>query len=273
MRRAVTVLAALMALAALAGAPAAQADHVAPSVTATLTLGKAVKDCSLSGLCARARRATVTWNASCGPSAPPDALQAVDVGIYGVRPNGARFGYDGEALEGEDATLSGSMDMTAGPGLRFFGEVVVTCSSTVTDAEGNEVEHKGQATATTTRFYLPPQLMDFSSTRASFCGVRVPNSKIDKWLQAGQYAELAYYLRYSGRALLKPGVPEMRQIKLFARGAGVRVKRSPDRGMLGELGEIGTWVTPRRGGTLRIWATIGGKRTNTLRVRVLPKRC
>jgi hypothetical protein len=38
-------------------------------------------------------------------------------------------------------------------------------------------------------------------------------------------------------------------------------------------GEIGTWLTPRRGGTLRIWATIGGHRTNTLRVKVLPKRC
>jgi hypothetical protein len=26
-------------------------------------------------------------------------------------------------------------------------------------------------------------------------------------------------------------------------------------------------------GTLRIWATIGGHRTNTLRIRVLPKPC
>ena len=267
----VTAIAALAALAA--AAPAAHADHVAPSVSATLELGKAVKDCSASGLCARARRAVVSWNASCGPAAPADALREVDVGIYGLRPNGTRFPYDGEPLEGEDATLTGSMSMTAGPGLRFFAEVVVTCSTTVVDAEGNEVEHRGQSTATTTQFYLPPQLMDFRTTRAGFCGVRVPNSKIDKWLQAGQYAELAYYLRYSGAALLKPGVPEMRQIKLFARGAGVRVKRSPDRGMLRELGEIGTWMTPRRGGTLRIWATIGGKRTNTLRVRVLPRRC
>jgi hypothetical protein len=270
MRRMVTGLAALLALAA--GAPAAQADHVAPSVTATLTLGKAVKDCSAAGLCARARRAVVSWNASCGPSAPPGAAQEIDVGIYGVRPNGTRFAYDGEALDFEPP-LNGSLTMTAGPGLRFFAEVTVVCNAVVTDAEGNQVEHKGEATATTSRFYLPPQLMDFRTTRAGFCGVNVPNSKIDKWLQAGQYADLAYYLRYSGKALLKPGVPEMRQIKLSARGAGVRVKRSPDRTMLNQLGEIGTWVKPRRGGTLRIWATIGGRRTNTLRVRVLPKRC
>jgi hypothetical protein len=274
MRRALAGLAALCALAALAvGAPVAQADHIAPSVTATLELGKAVKDCSLSGLCARARRATVSWNASCGPAAPADALREVDVGIYGVSPNGTRFPYDGEALEGEDATLNGSMGMTAGPGVRFLGNVLVTCSSTVTDAEGNEVEHTAKASATTAQFYLPPQLIAFRTTRAGFCGVNVPNSKLDKWLQAGQYAELEYFLRYSASSLTRRGVPELRQIKLFARGAGVRKKASPDRGMLKQLGAIGTWVNPRRGGTLRIWATIGGKRTNTLRVRVLPRRC
>lgn len=271
MKRVGAALAACCLLAV--AAPTAQADHIGPSVTATLELGKAVRDCNLSGLCARARRATVSWNASCGPAAPADALETIDVTIYGVRPDGKRFPYDGEVLDSVDATLSGSMGMTAGPGLRFLGEVVVTCRTSTTNAEGDLVEHSGKATATTAQFYLPPQVVDFRTTRAGFCGVNVPNSKVDKWLQAGQYAELAWYLRYSAGALLKPGVPEMRQIKLFARGAGVRVKRSPDRGMLRELGEVGTWLTPRRGGTLRIWATIGGKKTNTLRVRVLPKRC
>jgi hypothetical protein len=271
-RRALALTAVLAALAALA--PAAQADHVTPSVTATLTLGKAVKSCSPSGLCARARRATVSWNASCGPAAPADALREVGVGIYGVRPNGARFSYDGTALEAEDATLSGSLGMTASPGLRFFGEVSVTCSAVVIDAEGYEAEHVAKATSTpTAQLYLPPQLVQARTTRAGFCGVNVPNGKIDRWLQAGQYAELAYQLRYSAAALVKPGRPELSQIRLFARGAGLNLRRPPDRGMLGELGEIGTWVNPRRGGTLRVWATIGGKKTNTLKLRVLPRRC
>ena len=72
MRRYPALVAVLLAVAALT-APVAQADHIAPSITATLVLGKAVKDCSQSGLCARARRATVSWNASCGPAAPADA--------------------------------------------------------------------------------------------------------------------------------------------------------------------------------------------------------
>jgi hypothetical protein len=270
MKRSVVALCAVLAFAV--AAPAAQADHIAPSITATLELGKAVKDCSQSGLCARARRATVSWNASCGPAAPPDATVTIDVGIYGLTPSAKRFAYDGEALD-DEPPLTGSMSMTAGPGLRFFGEVTVTCSTTITDAEGDTVEHTGKATATTVKYYLPPQLMDFRTTRAGFCGVNVPRSKVDKWLQAGQYAELEYFLRYSASSLTSRSRPELRQVKLFARGAGVRKKASPDRGMLNQLGAIGTWVNPRRGGTLRIWATIGGKKTNTLRVRVLPKRC
>jgi hypothetical protein len=39
----------------------------------------------------------------------------------------------------------------------------------------------------------------------------VPRGKLDKWLQAKQYAELAYTLAYSGASLLRPGVPELRQ--------------------------------------------------------------
>jgi hypothetical protein len=253
-------------------APAATADHVAPSVSATLTLGKATRQCNVQGVCSRARRATVSWNASCGPAAPAGALESVEVGIFGVRRNGTRFAYDGEALE-DAPPASGSMGMTAGPGLRFFGEVSVTCDDTVTDAEGNQIEHRATATSATDQVYLPPQLVSARTTRSGFCGVRVPARKVDRWLQAGQYAELAYTLSFSSASLMRAGVPSLRQIKLFARGAGIRLKRTPDRGMFRDPGVIGTWLTPRRGGTLRVWATIAGRRTNTLRIRVLPRRC
>ena len=271
MRRAVAVLAALTALGA--GAPAANADHVVPSVTATLTLGKAARVCNTEGVCARGRRATISWSAICGPAAPADALKEVDVGIYGVRPNGTTFAYDGEALEADDATLSGSMRMTAGPGLRFLGEVEVTCTATVVDEEGHEVEHTAKASGPTQQFYLPPQLVSARTTSSSFCGVSVPRSKVDRWLQARQYAELAYTLAYSAASLIKPGRAELKQIKLFARGDGYRLRSAPDRGMLRELGEIGRWVNPRRAGTMKVWATIAGHRTNPLRLRILPKRC
>ena len=271
MKRALLALCVLCALGA--AAPAANADHVTPTVSATLTLGKAARTCNVEGICARGRRATVSWNASCGPAAPPDALKTVDVGISGVRPNGTTFGYDGEAVD-EQPPAIGSMGMIAGPGLRFFGEVQVTCSATVVNEEGHEVEHSATASSgRTAQFYLPPQLIDYRSTRAGFCGVNLPQRRLSRLFQARQYAEVEYFLAYSAASLIKPGVPELRQIKLFARGDGYRIKSAPDRGMLRELGAIGRWVNPRRAGTLRLWATIGGKRTNTLRARILPRRC
>ena len=183
------------------------------------------RDCNTAGLCARGRRATVSWNASCGPAAPPDALKEVDVGIYGVRRNGSTFPYDGEALDDEPPAV-GSMGMTAGPGLRFLGQVEVTCSATVVNAEGYEEEHRATAgSGPTQQFYLRPQLVGRRTTRAGFCGVNVPSSKLDKWLQAKQYAEIAYSLAYSGASLLRQGVPELRQLKLFARGDGYRLRR------------------------------------------------
>ena len=151
--------------------------------------------------------------------------------------------------------------------------MLVTCTTTVTDAEGDEVEHRAKATAASEQFYLPPQAIGARTTYSGFCGVRVPSSKVDRWLQAGQTADLAWLMSYSGAAMFKPGVAPLRQVKLFARGAGVRLKRSPDRSMLRQYNSIGTWVRPRRGGTLRIWATIGGHKTTTLLVKVLPKRC
>ena len=64
--------------------------------------------------------------------------------------------------------------------------------------------------------------------------MRVPRSKIDRWLQAKQYAEIAYTLAYSGASLLRPGVPELRQIKLFARGDGYRLRSAPDNSASGK---------------------------------------
>jgi len=152
--------------------------------------------------------------------------------------------------------------MTAEPGLRFFGEVVVKCAvrGPDVDEDGAPIEHSGQATGRTDQLYLPPRLAAFRTTFGSFCGVNVPAKRTAFLLQAGEYAELEWLLRYSVPSLIR-------------RGAGIRVEASPDRGMLSEFGAIGTGLKPRRAGKLRIWATVGGKKTNTRRVTVLPKRC
>ena len=271
MRRCAALAAATLACLA-AAAPAAQADHVQPTVGATLTLGSRVKDCS-GGVCGGSRRATIGWSASCGPGLGQEALEGIEVAILGVKPNGRRFSFDGAAFDSEEVGLTDTRSMVAAPGLRFVGQVKVTCSVEAVNAEGDLVEHRGSATADTAELYLPPRLAGFQINQGTTCGVNLTVRQSKRLLQAGQYFELSWYMRYSGASLFKSGVPSRRQVKLFARGAGLNVKSPPDTGILREFGEIGAALRPRRAGTLKIWATIGGKKTNTLRIKVLPKRC
>jgi hypothetical protein len=271
-RRALIVACALAAALGVA-APAALADHVHPTVTATLELGRKVKDCSSPGVCGGSRRATISWNASCGPGVGPEALEEIEVNILGVRPNGRRFAYDGETFDSEGAGLVDSLSMVAGPGLRFLGEVKVTCAVQTLNADGDLVDHRGKGSATTEDFFLPPRLGGFQVARGTWCGVHLTGGQTQRIMQAGQYFDLLWFLRYSGASLFKPGVPAKRQVKLFGRGAGIRFKRSPEATILRYYDELGAAVRPRRAGTLDIWATIGGRRTNTLHVKVLPKRC
>jgi hypothetical protein len=267
-------IAPLVALAALAGpVPVASADHVQPTVTASLVLGKPVKDCDSHQVCGGSRRATISWSASCGPGVGPEALETVEVAIQGIRPSGRRFDYDGEAFDSEQVGLTDSVSMIAGPGLRFTGVVKVTCFVQTVNADGDPVDHRGSATATTGELFLPPRTAGFSVMRGTWCGVNLTGNQSSRILQAGQYFDVAWFMRYSGASLFKSGVPAKRQVKLFGRGAGTSFRRFADPGILRNYGEIGTWVRPRRGGTLKIWAVIGGKKTNTLSIRVLPKRC
>ena len=157
MRRAAVVLAGLLTTLG-AAAPAALADHVHPTVTATLELGGKVKDCDSRQVCGGSRRATVNWNASCGPGIPDSALEEIDVSIRGIRPSGRRFDYDGETFDSEGAGLVDSLAMTAGPGLRFLGQVKVTCSVQTLDENEHLVDHRASATATTGELSLPPRL-------------------------------------------------------------------------------------------------------------------
>jgi hypothetical protein len=272
MRRLVVAAAALAAALGVA-APAAQANHVAPSVNATLELGEKVKDCDSRQVCGGSRRATISWNASCGPGLGPEALSEIEVGILGVRPNGRRFAYDGQAFDSLEVGLVDSRSMTAGPGLRFLGEVKVTCSAEVVNSEGHLEEHRASGSATTGELYLPPRLAGFTIPRGSWCGVNLTGNQSSRILQAGQYFDVLWFMRYSGASLFRPGIAPRRQVRLFARGAGLSLRRFADPAILRNYGEIGTFIRPRRGGTLRIWATIGGEKTNTLRIRVLPKRC
>jgi hypothetical protein len=271
MKRATVLVVA--AAAALSAAPAAHANHVAPTASASLELGGKVADCDPGTfVCGGARRATISWNVSCGPGQGHEALEEIEVSILGVTPTGRRFTYSSETLDYE-TPFTGSLGMTAGPGLRFLGRVVATCAVETVDSEGYADTHRAGATAETQQLYRPPFLRETRISSGTWCGVRLGPRQSERLLQAGQYFEVAWTLRFDSASLLRRRVPLLRQIRLHARGAGIRVKKRPDRGMLRDPGVIGTWFTPKRAGRLKVWATIGGKKTNVRRMRVLPKRC
>jgi hypothetical protein len=145
-------------------------------------------------------------------------------------------------------------------------DVAVTCRTFT-----GSVEHVSTASASSSELYVAPQV---KAARRVFhipssCRL-IPTSKLDRWLQKGRQALLAWQLSYYEESLLAPGIPEARQIRLFARGAGIRFQRSPSRRMLRRYGALGVPVTARRAGTLRIWAKVNGLVTNRFAVKVLP---
>ena len=259
---------ALALLAPLGAAPGAQANHVTASVSATATLGKAVTMCQRedgddASVCTRGRRVVISYQASCVPGAPPDVYGSVEVAIVGIKPDGTRYTVAGPYPTYE---MSGTETIDVGPGTRFVAETVVTCD-TFNPAEVIKTS------ASSEEFFLAPRVVaDRTVFHISISCHRIPTSKLDVWLQAGDRSLLGWDLWY-GQSLLMPGVPETRQIRLFARGAGVNVSGPPNRRMLRRYHVIGLPVTPRRGGTLNIWATINGQRTDTLPVKVLSRRC
>ncbi len=264
--RVASTAAALAALTIFGVVPAAKADHLAATVSATAALGKAAKFCNNEvDTCARGRHVVVSWQASCGSAAPADALQDIGLAIIGLRPDGTRFVVD--TWTG-DAQPSGTDSITTiGPGLRFVVEVTVLCRTF------DGVEHTSTATTTSSELYLPPQLKlarrVFNITMS--CRL-IPLSKLSQWLQKGEKALLTWQLSYYEESLLMPGTVEPRGIRLFAHGVGIRFEGPPNRRMFRRYGGVlGIPVTPRRAGTLRIWATINGLVTNTFDVKVL--RC
>ncbi len=258
----------------LVAAASASANHTA-SATASLTMDPASPSCKLvektyRSRCKGSRVVRVTWSVSCGY---PDPI--VNVRFWNPRPGKSPVEMMTEEYSGE---TSGVTVKRIGAGTRIFATVKVFCDN---PGDGDLIDsHRAEAESPpTAEAFIPPRFVGVSNIKNSFCGF-IPTLRQQRYgLQARQTSGWDFSLIFDEDSLL--GVRRFsdagrRRTILRARGAGINwrsvaapfiptaTQRFPT--------AAGMILVPRKAGALRIWAVIGGEKTNVLTLRVVPRR-
>jgi hypothetical protein len=162
-------------------------------------------------------------------------------------------------------------------GVRVFATVEVDCF-VAGDGQTTQDHTASAVSKPTQTVFIAPRLVSVEAVRNSFCGVNVPIRLTDSLLQARRRSAADYHTVFNGPSLV--GAPKLSSAGrartiLRARGAGLRIRRRARAYVPGATGRIHTeagivW-RPRKRGWLRVWAVIGGFRTNALAFRVLPR--
>jgi hypothetical protein len=179
----------------------------------------------------------------------------------------------------EESVHSGVTAKRFEAGTRVFATVKVYCDF---DGDGNTIEaHRVEAESPrTAEAFIPPRLVKVESVKNSFCGFLPSRMQARYGLQARETSGWDFSLIFNDDSLL--GVSRFShagrlRTRLRARGAGVNHNDIAAPWIPGASGRIptaaGTILVPRRAGPLRVWAVIGGAKTNVLTLRVLPSRC
>lgn len=267
--------AAACAAAMLVLATTASAHHAA-TVSATATsLALEPSSCPTyerrpRSRCDGYRRATVTWSTTCG--AEPD----VGVEFFAARKDGGRpILLDSDTASGP----SGSTSALLRPGAHVFAIVTQHCTWADRDGTGPEEHTVTVRSAPSPQVTIPPWLSSVSVQSGSYCNFN-PGSRTV--LQARRRGNIvSFSTDFVDRSLLGAGrrtSAGVRQRRLRATGAGVRLSRRPEVFLLQEFGRREPFqgllrVNAGRSGWLKLWEEVAGVRSNTLAIRVLPNRC
>lgn len=258
----------------LVAAAPASANHAA-SATGSLTMDPAPASCKLversyKSKCRGSRVVRVTWSVSCGY---PDPI--VNVRFWNPRPGKSPVEMLTEEYSGE---LSGVTVKRIAAGTRVFATVKVFCDD---PGDGDTVEaHRVVAeSAPTETAFIPPRLVRVTSVKNSFCGF-VPSLTQQRYgLQARQTSGWDFTLLFDDDSLLggsRHTHAARVKTRLRSKGAGINYNDIAAPWIPGATGRIptaaGTILVPRRPGPLKVWAVIGGAKTNVLTLRVLPRR-
>jgi len=257
----------------LAAAASASATHTA-SATASLTMDPASPSCKLVETtyrtrCKGSRVVRVTWSVSCSN---PDPI--VNIRFWTPRPGRSPE----EMLAVEESVPSGVTVKRFEAGTRVFATVKVFCDD---PGDGDTVpDHRVVAESPpTAEAFIPPRLLKVEAVGNSFCGFLPTRTQLRYGLQARQTSRWDYSLVFNEDSLLgmsRYKHPGRVRTRLHARGAGVNYNDIAAPWVPGVTGRIpteaGTTFVPRRGGPLKVWAVIGGYKTNVLTLRVVPRR-
>jgi hypothetical protein len=268
--RLLTAAACMLAL--LCVVSSASAHHSA-SATASLAMDPASPSCRLvektyRTKCKGSRVVRVSWSVSCSN---PDPI--VNIDFWTPRP-----GKSPKLMLGEEATgHSGVTVKRFEAGTRVFATVHVFCDFDGDDTiEAHRVEADSPRTA---EAFIPPRLLKVEAVGNSFCGFLPSRTQLRYGLQARQTSRWDYSLVFNEDSLL--GMSRYKyagrvRTRLHARGAGVNYNDIAAPWVPGVTGRIptaaGTTFVPRRSGPLKVWAVIGGAKTNVLTLRVVPRR-
>jgi hypothetical protein len=274
--RPLAVASILAAVAALAAAPVSAHHQATVSATATsLTLDPS--KCAFSerrtrSRCDGTRRARVTWSVSCGTNKP-----YVTVDFLARRAGGGKPIL--LASETADLQTTGVTSTLLEPGARVYATVTVDCVWDDPEGTGPEAHSVAVTSAPTAEVVVPPWLVSVDDVYNNFCNFTPRSGRVV--LQAGQSSILDFGIDFNDRSLL--GVNRrrpagVRKMWVNARGAGIRKRRHPELYLLGPFGQrdpvaAALRLNPRRAGSMRVWAEVGGVRTNALSVPVVRSRC
>ena len=280
--------------AALVAATPASASHLAPSVAVSVVdLGEApicragLPEGTVCSKLRGSRRVRVDWTSACGPEAPAGAFSAEESWVdLGIRPrNPARGPVVPRVPSGMEAP-SGSREELVSPGRRVFARARVSCYDPGPERGPDEPPADERASAqadSAETVVVAPVLYAWELERGTFCGANgrdVPPRDRRRGIGASDFQTVNWILDFDFESMLmRPSVTgALKEVRLRAAGRGVRLRVGPGSGPLRKGLRVGdpVWqaaVFSPRSGKLRLWAEVGGTRTNVIRVPVVGVPC
>jgi hypothetical protein len=258
-----------VALAMLVMPAGASANHIQPAVSIHLTDLGVQKDFS--------HHVRVEWQGGCGPNAPNALVNSdkANVKLMLVPARAGKHPVAASTLPIETANDNWEFDVD--PGRRLFARVTLVCQEDMPGAtpEDDPVTESATATADTPeQVYVPPRLLGYHLSRASYCGNTTARQRATG-MGAADFQTLNWKLSFGTTSMLQhPSVTGiLEEVRLRASGKGMRVRVGPASGPLRKYQEFQATIFSPRSGKVKIWAEIGGVRTNSLTVPIFGKPC